>query len=213
MTPSSFFYDSIYHLRTHEELILYDRMLHFPPADELLVTEFLAIEYEAERLNYPFRPPAFNGVAAFWAAKTIYTVCRLILYREDKADDLPGLLPAFSGEITPAAILSADLCLRFLPQVLSETRYIDPDDPLIPVAARHLELWHYSGIGYPLETDRLDFRPVQADGCLQQLYTDRVMKRKDLRRSAIPWLHEKIAAVAGIYAPQLWKEFKTDLGI
>jgi MoxR-vWA-beta-propeller ternary system domain bpX4 len=203
------FYNTIYNLRQDEEIVLYDKVLNFLAENEQMVKDFLQIEYEVETLNYPFTAPKFDAAAALWGAKTTYTICQLILYRENKVEELQQLLPSYTGEITAAAILSADLCLRFLPQVLKNTRSIDPDDTLIAIAENHLQQWHYSGIGYPL-TKTIDLAMVTNDKCLAQLYADRVIQKKDMQRAQQPLLHEKIKAIMGIYSSLFWKELNSD---
>lgn len=200
------FYNTIFHLRQHEEIILYDKVLELLPADEQLVKEFLQIEYEAEVMNYPFTAPGFNAAAALWAAKTTYTFCELILYRDKKAEELPALLPPYAGDMDAGAILSADLCLRFLPGLLVDTRHIDPEDPLYALAEDILQLWHYSGIGYPLKNERVDMALIFGNNCLQQLYTDRVIEKKDMPKAMMPGMEEKIKAALGMHKTLFWKE-------
>lgn len=186
-------------------MLLYNKLLKFTAEDDQLVKELLQIEYETESINYPFTAPAYDANAALWAAKTIYTVCQLILYRENKAAELPLLLPSYPHKADAAAILSADLCLRFLPQVLNDTRHIDPEDNLVAVAENLLQQWHYSGIGYPLKTVINDIAIITTDECLFQLYADRVIQTKDTRRALIPLLNEKIKANMGMYGSLFWK--------
>ena len=205
------FYNTINQLRQNEELILYDRVLHFLDEDEQLVKEFLKIEFEIESQNYPFTPPAYNETAALWGAKLIYTTCQLILYRENKEAELPLLLPVYNNEIDAAAILSADLCLRFLPQALQQTKNIDPDDALITVVENHLQQWHYSGIGYVLNAATVNFDTVFANECMQQLYIDRVIQKKDMQRAMLPLLQKKITAAMGIYSATFWNELNSDI--
>ncbi|MGC4104125.1 hypothetical protein [Ferruginibacter sp.] len=204
------FYNTINHLRINEEIILYDRVLHFLPEDEEMVKDLLKIEYETESTAYPFTAPAYNATAALWAAKTIYTACQLILYRENKEEELPQLLPAYTGDMDAAAMLSADLCLRFLPQVLTTTRHIDPEDALIQLLEKHLLQWHYSAIGHGLEKTITEDDIIFTDNCLQQLYIDRVIQQKDMQLALQPLLQQKIKAAMGIYASLFWKEFKTE---
>ncbi|MGF2411349.1 hypothetical protein [Ferruginibacter sp.] len=204
------FYNTISQLRQNEELVLYDRVLHFSEEDEQLVKDFLKIEYETESLNYPFTPPSCNAAAALWGAKTVYTACQLILYRENKEAELPLLLPVYNNEMDAAAILSADLCLRFLPQALQQTKNIDPDDALIAVLENHLQQWHYSGIGYVLNAATVNFDTVFANECMQQLYIDRVIQKKDMQRAMLPLLQKKITAAMGIYSATFWKELNSD---
>ena len=199
------FYNTIFNLRQHEEIMLYDKMLEYVPEDEALVREFLQIEYDTESLNYPFTTPPFNASAALWAAKITYTACQLILFRENKEDELPQLLPAYDRVIDAGAILSADLCLRFLPQVVLQTRRIDPDDSLIGVVERHLQQWHYSSIGYSKDIVITADDEIFKNDCLQQLYADRVVAKKDADRAVQLPLQQKIRADMGMFTPVFWK--------
>ena len=201
------FYDTIYNLRTNGEIILYEKLLNFKPDDEKLVADFLQIEYESEAEGFPGVPPLFDAKAALWAARTTYTICQLVLYRQDKASELPLFLPIYQGNIEAGSILSADLCLRFLPEVLTYTKHVDPEDSLIASATTHLLQWHYSGIGYPLEIEHLDFEKVISNACLYQLYADRVIEKKDKTRSNHLAIKEKVKASMGNYSNQFWKEF------
>lgn len=205
---TSFFYNTIYQLRSNEEIVLYDRMLDFSQDDEELVKSFLLIEYDGEKENYPYTPPEYDANTALWAAKIVYTTSQLMLYREHKIEELNELLPAFEGELNASAILSSDLCLRFLPQILNETKYIDPDDELISLAEKYLKDWHYSSIGYPIVADNLVFDAIASNKCLQQMYVDRIIANKDVKRAAFSFTHEKIKETMGDYAYEFWNDLK-----
>jgi len=200
------FYDTIYNLRMNGEITLFDRIMNFDSADEELVKDFLLIEYETEAQDFPNTPPHFDADAALWGARTMYTICQLILYRQHRAAELPSLLPVFTSAITASAMLSADLCLRFLPQVLKDTKHIDPEDALIEVTETHLHQWHYSGIGYGLATEMLDFTAIKASASLWQLYADRIIEKKDISLANADCMKEKIKASMGAYNGRFWKE-------
>jgi hypothetical protein len=203
-----YFYETIYQLRTSEEIVLYDKFLDFNIEDEELVKEFLQIEFDIESENHPFSAPAYDSEAALWAAKIVYTSCQILLYREHKEAELTNLLPLFPQIITTEAILSADLCLRFLPQILKESKLIDQEDLVIPILESILQQWHYSGIGIKLTLEDLDFYPILINPCLEQLYIDRVIEKKDRERAELPQIAEKIRATLGNYAENYWSEFK-----
>lgn len=196
-------------MRQQEELILYDRIISFVPEDEQLVTDFLAIEYEAESINYPGTAPAFNVVAALWAAKITYTFGQLILCREHAEAELPGLLPPFEMPIDASAIVSADLCLRFVPQLAHPMHNIDADDPLLPLLEDLLQQWHYSAIGYPVNAADADLAVVKDNECLLQLYSDRVIAKQDMQKAMLPAILQKVKGSLGIYSPIFWKELNT----
>jgi MoxR-vWA-beta-propeller ternary system domain bpX4 len=207
---TSYFYNTIYQLRSNEEIILYDKMLDISEDDEELVKSFLLIEYDGEKENYPYTAPAYDANAALWAAKIVYTTSQLMLYREHKIEELKALLPEYEGELNASAILSSDLCLRFLPQILNETKYIDPDDELISLVEKYLKDWHYSSIGYPINADKLAFDVIASNKCLQQMYVDRIITRKDAKRATFSFTHEKIKETMGDYAYEFWNDLKTE---
>lgn len=204
----NYFYETIFQLRAHEEIILYDKLLFFKGEDDALVKDFLQIEFDIESENHPYTTPKYNAEAALWAAKIVYTSCQILLYRAHKEAELTNLLPTFPQTITKDAILSADLCLRFLPQVLEDSKMIDIEDPMIPILESILQQWHYSGIGLKLTLENLDFFPILMHPCLEQLYIDRVIEKKDRKRAELPQIAEKIRATLGNYTESYWIEFK-----
>ena len=82
----------IKHLRECEEVILYEKVISWENTEEQDLIDFLSQEYQNESLNYPYQISEFNPHAALWAAKTIYLAAQLILYRDQKENDLGQLL-------------------------------------------------------------------------------------------------------------------------
>lgn len=201
----------IKHLREQEEIILYDSMLNIPQADQKEALSFLQQEYQRESLNYPYTPPPFNEQAASWAATTLYTAAQLMLNREHQEADLSLLLPDYTNNPDPSELLSADLCLRFLPDILQQLKLIDRDDALISILEQKLITWHFSGVNYILAIEKIDFQHIQDNPCLHQLYADRIILNKKIRLAKHPAFESRIAANLGMYAQELWKEFKTEI--
>ena len=141
-----YFLNTIQTLRKQEEAVLYEKLLPISEQEKKEAADFLYQEYQQEALEYPYQVPEFDVFAALWAADFLYTALQLVLHREQKEQDLVQLLPDFPNEITPSAILSADLCLRFLPDVIIQLKLIDSEDALIEILEKQLTLWHYSGI-------------------------------------------------------------------
>jgi hypothetical protein len=202
------FLQTIFHLRKDEDIILYSKLITIHNEELLLVNDLLEDEYRNEKTGYPYTPPEYDSEAALWAAKTLYTIAQLILYREHKETDIASLLPAYSEPITAGAILSADLCLRFLPQIKREARNIDPEDVLLPEINRILETWHYSGIGTDFDLEKVDYTTVLAEPCLTQLYADRIMLKKDRNLAQLPQWSGHIKASMGIHSRHFWKELE-----
>lgn len=205
----NYFYDTIFGLRQREEIVLYNKLLDVNAAEERMVIDFLENEYRRECLGYPFTPPAFDPAAALWAAKTTYIFSQLIINRDHPEADLTKLLPLYDGMVNAGAILSADLCLRFLIELVPTVRNIDANDPILQLFDTRLHLWHYSGIGYDLDLDALNMEMVAGNDCLMQLYANRVVEKRDRKRAMIPALYQWLKAGMGIYATLFWKELKT----
>ena len=206
----NYFLQTLQHLRQQQEVLLFANLLLVSEEEQSEAISYVAGEYEEEAVNYPHISPPFNEAAALWAAKIFYTASQLLLYRENKGTDLPLLLPAYEGDVTAGAMLSADLVLRFLPDVILQLKAVDPDDALIAVLETHLKTWHYSGIRYPLAIESLAFSALQTSPCLQQLYTDRVIHYKNISLAKHDAVKPFVQASLGLYAPHWWSDFKTE---
>lgn len=200
----------VQHLRQHEEVMLFGNILHIDDTDAAETVAYLQEQYRKESLEYPYSAPAFDAAAALWAAKTMNMAAQLLLYRENKPDDLGTLFPAFDREINHAAVLSADLCLRFLPDTLRELKIIDSLDPLILILENILSQWHYSGIHYPLDLSTVELERGLANPCLRQLYINRIIHYKNISLAQHELFRNHISAALGLYAPDYWKEFQTE---
>jgi MoxR-vWA-beta-propeller ternary system domain bpX4 len=210
MSDQVYFLNMIENLRQNEDVMLYNNVLKISKIEAQNTTEFLKKEYQKESLNFPFTPPNFDLNAVLWAAKSVYIAAQLILYRENKTEDIPALLPKFEGEITPASILSADLCLRFLPDMLTQLKFFDSQDLLVKVLEEKLQIWHYSGVNYTLEIDKLDFTNIDSNECLRQLYINRIIENKKIHLAKLPPFKDNILANLGIYGKKFWKEFSLE---
>ena len=202
----NYFLDTIRHLRSHEEMVIYDRYSPVSSEKEEAVIDFLQQEYVKERPEYPGEAPVFEGNSALWAARTVYIASQLLLYREKNVSGMRESLPAFAGEQTPGTILSADICLRFLPAVLEKAKEISPEDELITVLEEHLRIWHFSGVGYRLEPATLSWDIVLSHACVKQLYIDRVVMRKARALAELPLLRPGVSATLGNWPDHFWKE-------
>lgn len=189
-----------------EEVMLYDNLLTVQEAEEKEALYFLEMEYQEESSNYPHQVPAFHSDAALWAAKTVYFAAQLILYRENQVGELNNLLPSFDGVLDAEAVLSADLCLRFLPAIISKLKMIDPEDALIEILEMHLITWNYSAIGYDLDWSAINFDSIQQNPCLYQLYLDRIIEHKVHALASIPPFQQGIQANLGWHANLLWSD-------
>jgi len=215
LATNTHFLQTIRHLREQEEMLIYDRLISTTGTEEEAVGVFLQEEYEKEIVGYPGYPPPFEQEAAVWAAKIVFNASQLLLSRDQNNKDLGQLLTGYRATIDAAAILSADLCLRCLPDVITKAREINPDDGLIPLLEEVLQTWHYSGVGYfkggaggPGMGEKFDWTPVLANDCLRRLYIDRVIGRRAAGLANSPALRSEIRAALGDHSAYFWKELQ-----
>ena len=207
----NYFLEMIQTLRKQEEVILYGNILHVNEKYTDAVVDFLQKEYAREILEYPGKDvPEFDPIAALWAAKTLYIAAQLLLYRENKETDLEFLLPDYNAVRTPSAVLSVDLCLRFLPDILVQLKIIDSEDAIIEIIERKLIYWHYSGVQYALPIEQLDFDSMFAVEALKHVYINRIIIYKKIDLANHHSCRDHIAAYLGMYAGQFWKEFNRE---
>lgn len=208
-----YFLKMIQALRQHEEIVLYQNVLNIQETEAAEVMAFLEFEYKQESLSYPQLIPPFDPIAALWAAITVYLAAQLILYRKHEEVDLENIFSPFSNKIIPSAMLSADLCLRFLPNMIIQLKIIDSTDKLIDILENILLKWHFSGINYPLKIEKMDFEDIKDDSCLMQLYANRVIEHKKISLSEHNLMQDTVKASLGIYADDFWKDYKTTIHI
>ncbi|RYY51456.1 MAG: hypothetical protein EOO06_00190 [Chitinophagaceae bacterium] len=194
-------------LRQREDVVLYDKILSVPEEESRQVAVFLQQEYESEAASYPYNAPPYDAAAALWAATIVYLSAQLILYRAHGVTELAALLPAYAGGQTPSAILSADLCLRFVPAMLIQLQLLDPDDALIPILQGFIQQWHYSGLAHLKDAANLNFEVVTADPCLHQLYADRIVAHRKSAWAKHVDFQQLISANLGAHASAYWPEF------
>ena len=231
---SNYFSKTIEHLRHYEEIFLFGNLLSISETEKESVIDLLEIEYKIESVEYPQPVPIFDKNAAFWAAKIVYTAAQLMLYRETEIKDLPLLFPSFESEfnqknennfenqskITSSQMLSADLCLRFLPAILINAQTIDPEDELIAILEKELLKFHYSAIGYGFRFEKKeeiqatilnsDLELLFLDKSFLQLYVDRVFEKKELSFTFIPQIKNQLKSNLGMYGNEFWKEFELE---
>lgn len=200
------FLDTIYHLRTIEQVILYDKVITISKKEETETILFLESEYEKEILEYPGTAPNFDGQAALWAAKTVYLAAQLLLNREHKISDLQVLLPDFKENPSDSEIISADLCLRFLPQIIAEMKRIDPEDLVIPILENQMAQFHYSAIGSDIEIEDINYAIIAENDCLLQLYIDRIVQRKAIKFAQSDFIKKQLEIGFGDYKKIFWTQ-------
>lgn len=195
-------------VRQQEKVLLYENLLAISAAEEASAVAFLRKEYDTEKWGYPHNAPSFNAEAALWAAKLVYRTAQLILYRKQRPDELDMYLTPFPFPIDASAILSADIILRFMPDLLEELDSIDPDDELLPKLREVSYPWSYSLM--PLaEPEEEVLQPMLSNPCAVQLLIDRIWKGKHREWAQHPQIEKLLKDQAGMYGSHFLKNMMT----
>ncbi|MGO4708943.1 hypothetical protein AB4Y90_07425 [Chryseobacterium sp. 2TAF14] len=208
MENKSPFLETLFLLRKEGALTVFSDLKTLSEKDEKEAEDFFQSEFEKERLEFLSDQVAFNKEAAIWAGKILYHSAQLYLIRKDTAKDLEKLIPQYQGEKTVSAILSADLSLRFLPQLLVALQVTDSTDPLVIILENILYQFHYSGIGLDLNLEKISWEKELEDKTYRKLYLERIVEKKAYKLAEIPYINQLLVAEFGMYKDVFWKELK-----
>jgi hypothetical protein len=179
----------------------------FEAEDLRLATVHLQQYYEDDIQEMPAAAPSFDENAALWAARYLYTAVQFILLRNlDETTMQEHLLP-YSGELTPAAMYSADLTLRYLPDLFDLAKGLSPNDPLVKLMKETAQLWPFSSAGISM-SENTDLSVIFSHASLKQTYIDRIITAKDLRKCQQPDCYPLVLEALGAYAADLWPQFE-----
>jgi hypothetical protein len=178
-------------------------------AADLAAAEKLLREYHAEdSLDLPHTAPAFEAAAALWAAQYLYHTGVLAVVRELDEAAIATHLPDFGGEATPAASYSADLSLRYLPDLLQLAKGLAPADALVARLRDTARQWPLSFVGHE-PADAGAEAILLAHPALRGAYLDRIIRAQDRARASQPHLVPLVQAALGAYSAELWPDFHT----
>jgi len=208
METQSPFLDTLFLLRKEECITIFADVKQISTKEELEAAEYFETEFEKERLEFLSDQISFDREAAIWAAKILYYSVQLYLVRTNTEKDLTKLIPDFKGNLSLSARLSADLSLRFLPQIVVALKNVDADDSLIPLLENSLKKFHYSGVELDLELENLNWEEELKDTTYRKLYLERIVKNKVYRLAEIPYINRLLTAEFGWYKNVFWKELK-----
>jgi hypothetical protein len=205
MAVKNYLLDTIYHLRTQEELVYYGITPSYSKAELQTVVDFLEEEYEKEKWHYPFIPPDFDAEAAEWAALLLFRAGLLFVNRDDSMATVRKLLSPFVNS-TPSVEeqLSADVSLRFLPVIYNELKALDYQDPILPLLEEILQQFHYSSIAIDFELKNSIAENELTNPCYKQMYVDRILQYKARKRAAQPLLEQAVMAAMGNHKNIFW---------
>lgn len=209
METKSLFLDTLFLLRKDECITIFTDLQEISKKEEEDAADYFGSEFEKERLEFLSDQINCNHEAAVWAAKVLYHSAQLYLIRKDTAKDLEKLIPQFKGKRDTSSILSADLSLRFLPQIISALQNADPEDPLVKMLENILTQFHYSGIGWDLDLENINWEEELKDKTYRKLYLERIVEKKSYRLAEIPYINQLLMAEFAMYKDIFWRELKT----
>ncbi|NLU91625.1 hypothetical protein [Chitinophaga sp. Ak27] len=193
----------INHLVREGQIAVVDDLSPLLPAASAGALEALIDFYHHDKLEMFATPPEFDPDAALWAATYIYQGVRLIMLRTIQPDKvLPGLSP-YTGDINASSIYSADLCLRYLPDLLCLTRKLDAQDALVMHIRETAMQWPFSSTGMQLAA-KGSLTGIISSPALLQAYADRIVVTRDYPRCGVPAVRDAVNASLGDYASVLW---------
>jgi hypothetical protein len=163
------FVDWLRRLLTHGEAVL-----DGPPQFTDAAGPVLATAFADHVLDVAGPPIPFDANAALAAARLLADAC----WRLVAPDDGPVRLPPLGEPRTPAAHLSADVTLRFLPAVYRRAAVRSPDDLLAAALAEVLRRWPLSGVLADLKAPPAGDLTFGGHPGLQLLYAERLLGRE-----------------------------------
>ncbi|TGD79543.1 hypothetical protein [Hymenobacter wooponensis] len=182
------------------------RLTPFADDDLQQAAAILLRIYTEDRLHLPNAAPAFSAEAALWSAQLLYHSVQLTLLRDLDETVVHTYLTDFRGPVSPAIIYSADLTLRYLPDLLQLAKGLAPADILVVRLQQLGQQWPFSFVGVELEGP-LALASLLAHPALRAGYTDRVIRTGDLSRARQPEVTILVQEALGHYAAELWPEF------
>ncbi|MFP3833533.1 hypothetical protein [Chryseobacterium sp. SIMBA_028] len=200
--------DTIFLLRKNECITLFSNLQEISLKEEKEAGDYFETEFEKERLEFLSDQLICDKTSAVWAAKVLYHSAQLYLIRENTAKNLENLIPRFQGTRDVSSLLSADLSLRFLPEVIIALNSVDPEDTLITLLEDILTEFHYSGIGYDLDLKQVNWEEELKDNTYRKLYLERIVDKRDYKLAEIPFINKLLIAEFGMHKEAFWRELK-----
>jgi hypothetical protein len=209
------FVDFAQQLLTQGAVVLRERPRQTPP-DRAEAGALLRRAHADCRLDVAGPLLPFDADAALSAAERVWWACWFLVQRGEPPEELDRCLAPLPAPTAAAQHLSADLTLRFLPQVHRRARALAADDPLTRRLEDILRRWPLSGVladvgeapltpvefaGHPglllLYAERLagNVRPSWVPGGPALEYVELIFAERDLPvPAALPALQQESAS-------------------
>jgi len=157
------------------------------------------------RLQVPGDPLPFHPEAALWGAKWLFRASCFYTFREiveqEVRRSLDGMINTMPDSETPAAHLSADLLLQYLPEIHNRCQRLSTDDILtvsLQDLAGRLPL---SGVGVA-ERTLLTEHPIYRHEGIKQFVVERAIDLKCNKTFELTFLKQLAISKLGAYTDQ-----------
>lgn len=194
-------------LLTEGSVTVQGQLIAFDEADITATKTLLQQYYLEDVLELPGIAPSFVEEAALWAAEYFYKAVQLSVLRDIKQEQIADLLQNYSGVLTPESVYSADLILRYLPELFHLAKGLSPADALVTTLRALAVLWPLSSVGIEINSP-VDDDIILANPSLAQVYIDRIIQRKDKKRVTSLALEKRIYQVTGGHLDKFWPNYE-----
>lgn len=182
----------------------------FDETDNELAVEILKQYYARDIVDMPYTPPAFNATAALWGAQYIYLCTQLTVLRQLGEEEVKNYLKGYEENLSPEVVYSADLMLRFLPQLFNLAKGLAPADILVTIMQNTATNWPFSSVGIEV-TETFNTAIIFQHPTLKYSYADRIITHKDLKRALLDdEIKNTITEVLGAHTTTLWPQFVSE---
>ena len=178
--------------------------------------ETLLRHWHGEALeDLPGEPLPFDESAARLGATLLFRAAWFYLQREEDAARIATLLHAGpAAPRTPAAMFSADLALRCLPDIFRIVSTLTPTDPLVPALQWLAAEFPLSGAAVP-PAEGAPFAPpppavwaaLHAHPGVRRMFVDRILAAKARWWLAFPEIRQAARDAGGAYRAELLPDF------
>jgi hypothetical protein len=189
------------------QITLENQLLPAGDEEDAEALALLKSYYHEEVLHMPGQAPDFDPAAALWATRYLLVAAQVTLRRDLDEEAVRARLLPYTGTKDAGAIFSADLMLRYLPDLLQLAKGLAPDDVLVVCLQQTLLTWPFSSVGMGIAGE-IELSPILAHPSLRFAYRDKIIRLRDTNRMQHPAVRELIAAALGEYASDLWPEFQ-----
>jgi hypothetical protein len=158
-------------------------------AQDAEAVDVLRHTYSTHALGVAGKPLEFEPRAAVPASKLVYHACWFLMSRTEPDAELERLLSMPQRRGSAADDLSADLSLRYLPQIHRRAKAMNADDRLTTLLAEILRRWPLSGVLADLDDGPIDLGSFNDHVGIWLLYAERLARHE--KRAWVPlgpWL-------------------------